>query len=168
MLPTVLRAMGLMSQHRWTQHRAGVFRRLRYHDITRPWRFESGTFSAIFCSHVLEHLYFDQVESCLREAQRVLAPGGIFRIVVPDLDLICRLFDSANPEPFLDAIFENRSAKGGKNQHHWGFTFPYIARLLTSAGFATVRRCTYRTGHCPDIEALDTRPEISLYVEALK
>lgn len=38
----------------------------------------------IYCSHVLEHVEEQHVERFLREASRVLKPGGTLRIAVPD------------------------------------------------------------------------------------
>jgi len=40
-------------------------------------RFETGTFAAVYASHVLEHFdYKDGLVAALREWNRVLAPGG--------------------------------------------------------------------------------------------
>ena len=56
-------------------------------------RFESGTFSEIYASHVLEHFdYKDELAATLKEWLRVLAPAGMLHISVPDLDILARLF----------------------------------------------------------------------------
>ena len=45
----------------------------------------SGSCKYVYASHFLEHLnYFDTVDAMLREFQRLLAPGGVLRLVVPD------------------------------------------------------------------------------------
>lgn len=59
-------------------------------DIRRGLPFADGTFQACYSSHVLEHLAPAEGVGLLREIQRVLTPGGIARIVVPDLELIVR------------------------------------------------------------------------------
>ncbi len=46
----------------------------------------------VYHSHVLEHLERKQGEALLRECYRVLRPGGVLRIVVPDLEQIARLY----------------------------------------------------------------------------
>ena len=46
----------------------------------------------IFSSHVLHHLYREDALKLIREALRVLKPGGTMRITVPDLELIVALY----------------------------------------------------------------------------
>jgi predicted SAM-dependent methyltransferase len=52
--------------------------------------FPENQFDAVYSSHVLEHFTRDQAKFLLDEAYRVLKPGGIVRIVVPDLEATCR------------------------------------------------------------------------------
>ena len=55
--------------------------------------FEDGTVDEFYASHVLEHLgYMGELQQTLREVNRALKPGGVFRISVPDLEVLCRLF----------------------------------------------------------------------------
>lgn len=44
-----------------------------------------GPFDAVYCCHALEHLYPHEVNRALMEFQRVLKPGGLVVVVVPDL-----------------------------------------------------------------------------------
>ena len=45
-----------------------------------------GCASFVFCAHVLEHLdYPEGVRDLLVEARRVLRPGGVLRLIVPDM-----------------------------------------------------------------------------------
>ncbi len=59
------------------------------HDITQtPWPFPDASFGRIFCDQVAEHLPpvvdgEDTLLRVLREAERVLAPGGLIYIGVP-------------------------------------------------------------------------------------
>lgn len=57
--------------------------------------FENARFDFIYSEHVLEHFRFDAAIELLREMYRVLAPGGIARIAVPDADY--RTYEA--PEP---------------------------------------------------------------------
>jgi predicted SAM-dependent methyltransferase len=59
-------------------------------DIRRGVPFESGTVDVCYSSHVLEHLRRDDAVRFIREQHRVLKRDGIIRIVVPDLERICR------------------------------------------------------------------------------
>lgn len=51
--------------------------------------FDSDSIDVVYHSHVLEHLDIDVAEKFLIEVKRVLKPGGIHRIVVPDLESVC-------------------------------------------------------------------------------
>ena len=58
------------------------------HDVTKPLPFRDNSFSAIYASHLLEHLYLEEAKALLKECHRVLESQGILRIVVPDLKAI--------------------------------------------------------------------------------
>jgi hypothetical protein len=45
-----------------------------------------------YASHLLEHLDPESASKFLQECSRALAPGGLIRIVVPDLEVICRRY----------------------------------------------------------------------------
>ena len=50
-----------------------------------------GCASFVFCAHVLEHLdYPEGVRDLLVEARRVLRPGGVLRLIVPDMQELGR------------------------------------------------------------------------------
>jgi predicted SAM-dependent methyltransferase len=66
--------------------------RVRQGDLRKPLAFAGGSFQAVYHCHVLEHLAHAQALPFLRECHRVLAPGGILRVVVPDLEVIARLY----------------------------------------------------------------------------
>ena len=56
----------------------------------------------LYSSHMLEHLDKAETDIFLREAKRVIVPGGIIRIVVPDFDnLINEYKQSNNPDKFI-------------------------------------------------------------------
>ncbi len=68
--------------------RPGIIR----HDVRRGLPFDENAFDAVYHSHVLEHLTATDGEQFLYECYRVLRPGGILRIVVPDLEIIASLY----------------------------------------------------------------------------
>ena len=65
---------------------------IKQHDLRTRLPFKAGEFHAVYHSHVLEHLPHSEALPFLRECHRVLAPGGILRAVVPDLETIARLY----------------------------------------------------------------------------
>lgn len=62
------------------------------HDLRKGIPFPDGSVDAVYHSHVLEHLDRDVVPGFLAEVHRVLRPGGIHRIVVPDLEAQARAY----------------------------------------------------------------------------
>ena len=53
-------------------------------------------------------------------------------------------------------------------RHKYMYDFALLSEALSSAGFHDIRRCGYRQGATPDLEALDNRPDESLFVEATR
>ena len=62
------------------------------HDLRERLPLDDRSCAVVYHSHVLEHLPHAAAPLLLRECHRVLAPGGFFRIVVPDLETIARLY----------------------------------------------------------------------------
>ena len=61
-------------------------------DITKGLPFEDQQYDAVYHSHVLEHLDPSDGERLLSDCYRVLKPGGILRIVIPNLEQIATLY----------------------------------------------------------------------------
>jgi len=60
------------------------------HDLKKGIPASEGSVDAVYHSHVLEHLDRGAVPGFLAEIRRVLRPGGVHRIVVPDLEWYAR------------------------------------------------------------------------------
>lgn len=56
------------------------------HNLRKGIPAEDRSVDAVYHSHLLEHLDRDAVSGFLTEVMRVLKPGGVHRIVVPDLE----------------------------------------------------------------------------------
>lgn len=54
-------------------------------DATRQWMCPDDYFDAIHCEHVLEHFPYTVSLGVIQECYRTLRPGGILRVIVPDL-----------------------------------------------------------------------------------
>lgn len=65
---------------------------IRRCDVTRPLPFEGAAFDAVYHAHLLEHLPRAQALPFLHECRRVLKPGGILRLAIPNLEAIARLY----------------------------------------------------------------------------
>ena len=157
---------GLLSRQRYEQHKQRVFRALRYLEVTKRFPYADGTFDYVYSSHLLEHLYPQQVIFCLGEMYRVLKKGSVVRLAVPDLDRMIASYDPQHLNKLLGSIFETKE-KRDKNKHHWHYNEISLAKLLNDSGFRDVYRCQFQQGRCADVALIDNRPE-SLFMEAIK
>ena len=62
------------------------------YNIARGLPFESDSIDVIYHSHMLEHIDRDISKFFLLEVKRVLKQGGVHRIVVPDLENVCKAY----------------------------------------------------------------------------
>jgi len=76
-------------------------------DASRRLPFESGTFALVYASHVLEHTPWYLCAEVLAEWVRILAPGGVIEIWVPDGLKICRAFADAESEGSDPTVADN-------------------------------------------------------------
>ena len=81
---------------------------VRYGDIVLGLPISNGSADAVYASHVLEHLAREDFETALRNTHRMLHPGGVFRLIVPDLQLRAQRYlqklESGNAEANDDFI----------------------------------------------------------------
>ena len=64
--------------------------KVNYHDLRRPLEFAGNTFDAANINHVFEHLTTELGKRFAGDLYRVLKPGGVCRVSVPDLERICK------------------------------------------------------------------------------
>lgn len=113
-------------------------------DCTDLSRFADESVDEVYASHVHEHLgYQQELPRALAEVHRILKPGGIFRIAVPDLDVLCRLFIHPNLA-LQDRFHVVRMMFGGQidpfDFHKVGLNWPILCEFLGRAGFKSARR----------------------------
>lgn len=113
-------------------------------DVSKPLPLEDGSVDLLYASHLLEHFPHAQTVDLLRNWRRLLRPGGSLMVAVPDLEVIARMlierpgwFTPPNA-PWVGAIYGGQ--KDEFDFHRAGFTAPWLAYLLTQAGFGGVYR----------------------------
>lgn len=151
-------------------------------DITRGIPAEDGSVDVVYSSHMLEHLERPAAAAFLLEVRRVLAPGGVVRLVVPDMALLVENYVSSGD---CDALIEGtRLAKArphtpqekfrwllvGDRGHAWMYDPASLTSLLMRSGFKDPRVAPVGTTSIPEPGALNLRERESesLYVEANK
>jgi SAM-dependent methyltransferase len=134
---------------------------VRYGDIRKGLPLEDGTVDGVYASHVLEHLSLADCAVALRNTFRLLKPGGIFRLVVPDLECRARKYLErlAGGDADANSWFMRNAGLGaeqrgrglahlaramfGNSAHLWMWDEPSMTAALRQAGFIDVRRCRF-------------------------
>jgi len=124
------------------------------------------TCDGVYCSHVLEHLSYDDCALALRNTYKIMKPGGYFRCVVPDLETYAREYveDLANHDREANTKFLEKTMLGkkqrqrgiknlltstlGNHEHLYMWDTLSLTEMFYQAGFSKVRTCRYND--CPD------------------
>jgi len=109
--------------------------------------FESGAAELIYASHMLE--YFDRFEArrVLEEWKRVLSPGGLLRLAVPDFEALAEIyFQNKKLDAILGPLYGRMEIAGTATviYHKTVYDFESLRHLLEEAGFGDVRRYDWR------------------------
>lgn len=135
--------------------------------------------SMVFSEHVLEHIDFPgPARVFLREACRILRPGGHFRVIVPDAGRAMTLYANGDTEALRAISSYGRLPIEMVNRlfrengfHRWAWDYALMERELKDAGFTKVRQATFRDSEVAALNIdFDEKERIlqSLYVEAVK
>ena len=146
-------------------------------DLREPFPFGDQTASIIYSEHFLEHLeYPTEALNVLKESLRVLVPGGIFSVGVPDTEralknyierdpvLFQRLMKSGWYPSWCDSWMHqvNCHFRQGK-EHKYAYDYETLARILANVGFTNVKRREFN----PSLDSVE-RKSGTLYVDAVK
>jgi SAM-dependent methyltransferase len=146
-----------------------------------------GSVAIYHASHMLEHMdhqYAGDTRHAVLEAYRVLRPGGILRLVVPDLAHLARRYTSGEIDAdqfMVDSSLTTPSPRGfgarlkaalvGPRHHQWMFDAKTLSELASSCGFAEIKTLPPGQTRIADPGALDLREradEGSVYLEATR
>jgi predicted SAM-dependent methyltransferase len=141
-------------------------------DVTKPLPFADASIEAIFTEHMVEHLTYQEAFRLARECARVLRPGGVVRVVVPDFGRYARSYfgdddviDTMQSERLTRLVGLASTVYGSSHRSIWDAET--LTAVLECAGLpATVSSFgDSRIRPCPDSPS---RAVESLYVEAVK
>lgn len=144
-------------------------------DIRAGLPFPDSSFDYVVSIHALPELTYAEQDQALRELRRVLAPGGVLRLGLPDADRAIRAYLANDLDYFLigDDVIRSIAGKMIVQLTWYGrsrclFTFEFIRELLERNGFESIVRCDFQktASPHPGIVELDDRPLESFFVEA--
>jgi SAM-dependent methyltransferase len=146
-------------------------------DIREGLPLESDSIDYAVSIHALQELTYSELVPALEELLRVLKPGGVLRLVLPDAELGIRAYTKGEADYFLIPD-KDAGSLGGKFcvQLTWYghsrslFTSDFIDELLARAGFEKRVQCEFQqtASPFPEITSQDNREGESLFVEAFK
>lgn len=97
------------------------------YDFSRDIPLETDSCNVVYHSHVLEHIRYLTAKEFMSECYRVLKPGGIIRIAVPDLEKICLIY--------LDKLqLAIKGDEAAKQQYQWMMLELYDQVVRESSG----------------------------------
>lgn len=168
---------------------------LVYMNLNRKWdNYKDGTVDVVYASHLFEHLTLKSADLFLRESYRCLKPGGVIRLVVPDLYKICKKYldeyegGKEDPTEFIMwAINMHREGQYGNNiswlkkmilewqgyphQHKYMYDDKSLSKKIKEKGFSDILSLEYgNSSYVAGIKDVEGTAEsyLSVYIEAKK
>ena len=108
--------------------------------------FADASVSLIYACHVLEHFSRWQYKDVLREWHRVLAPGGVLRLAVPDFAACAKIYYEEGLQTGLTGLV-GLVVGGQRDQydfHGMIFDQPLLKESLLEVGFNSVQPWDWR------------------------
>jgi predicted SAM-dependent methyltransferase len=156
------------------------------HNLFKPLQFRSNTVACIYAGEVWEHFEYPDAVRLTGECFRVLAPGGVLRVCVPDgpefWAKYLELFNQEIAKPkgersarslrdhvamyFREICTRKRFWGSMGHTHKWQFDEIQLTELFESQGFVSVARMPYHEGRIPDVASVERSP--FLIVEGVK
>jgi predicted SAM-dependent methyltransferase len=191
--PVFLR--GYLNIGYWTQLAPGVAYKdpngvtgtvLLNHDLSKGIPAADNSLDVIYHSHFLEHLTYKEGWSFLKECHEKLKPGGVHRIVVPDLELWINSYFTKDQfifekyrEEVLDNDKEMYSTRAAifmgmlhNHEHKCGWDYETLEYVLSKVGFKQIRRTMFQESSLQEIKEIEPygplRALESLCVECLR
>jgi predicted SAM-dependent methyltransferase len=181
-LVTALAAVHVLGRPSADLARTAAAWNIRYADAAARIPCDNGSVSAVYSSHMIEHLDRGEARAFLAEVRRILRPGGIVRIAAPDLSrLVQDYLATQDADGFVAAthmcasrpagpVVRMKSALVGPRHHLWMYDGTSLAKLLHETGFSDAAIMPPGKTSITDPGDLDLeeRASESVYVEAVR
>ncbi|NES93904.1 MAG: methyltransferase domain-containing protein [Desertifilum sp. SIO1I2] len=143
---------------------------IQFGDIVKGLPLKRGSVKGIYASHVLEHLPLEDCRFALQNTFELLEPGGIFRLLVPDLKILAsRYINSSEATASISFIQEmemgiirrSRGLKGlvtsflSNKNHVWMWDYDSMKSELEKIGFTDIRRADFNDSEDPKFKGVE-------------
>ncbi len=99
------------------------------HRIDHLPMFTDDSVDLVYASHCLEHFKHYEITQVLNEWVRILKPGGVLRLSVPDFDKLIEIYsDTGNPDDFVSQLMGGQDNR--YNCHYSVFNMKNLAKYL--------------------------------------
>jgi hypothetical protein len=139
------------------------------HDLVKGIPAADNSLDVVYHSHMLEHLTYAEGIEFTHACFRVLRPGGLLRVLVPDLELWSKNYVYGNQfffdeyrriglennkdlYPTNGAVFMGMLHNHG---HKMGYDFETLVSVLSRSGFEKIRRTLVQDSDLPDIQTVE-------------
>ena len=144
---------------------------VKVHDLRKRLPFAAGSVSCIYAGELWVHFEYSDAVRLTRDCFRVLSPGGVLRVCVPDgpsfwtkyLDMYHEELGKPRSERsaaklrdyiqmFFDDIATRRIWFGSMgHKHKWQYDEVQLIELFERVGFTAVDRMPFRQSRIPDV-----------------
>ncbi len=181
-IPGILRSLGLIGAAEQKFIDFANKNRIEFGDAAKGLPVPDGSAEVLYTSHMVEHLDATERDAFLAEAMRVLCPGGILRIAVPDISVhVAKYLQDRDADAFIERTHLTvprarslgqrfRLLMVGTRHHQWMYDGSSLCAVLRANGFVNVEALPAGTTHIQNPEPLNLSERVSesLYVEAEK
>jgi predicted SAM-dependent methyltransferase len=106
-------------------------------DATNLTTIASNSVDEVIASHVLEHIPYPRSFAALGEWARVLKVGGVLKVAVPDLKLLCSMvMRGLNLYQAVGLMYGAGRVDNVYEAHQWGYTREMLLEMFAVLGFA--------------------------------
>lgn len=168
---------GFLNVGYWTQFQVGgLYKDLNgthntlmlNHDLRDGVPASDNSLDLVYHSHMLEHLSYEEGIRFIRDCYRALRPGGVMRVLVPDLEVWInaylrndvfffeqyRRYGGIDPDIYVTkaAVFMGMLHN---HEHKCGYDFESLKWLLEHIGFTEIRKTLYADGEVENLTEIE-------------
>ncbi|MFZ1301790.1 MAG: methyltransferase domain-containing protein [Candidatus Microsaccharimonas sp.] len=147
-------------------------------DMRNPLPIDDNSVDFIFNEHFVEHLTPEQARVALTDLIRILKPGGVMRVAMPDLREVVDYYLNVPLDKnqviidhgldFIQSQAEWMNVSFRDWGHQWLYDYDEIARRFKEIGYPVIQRKQLRKSKYPELNNLETRNGSTLIVEFKK